>query len=105
MFQLIDLSPRLFGRSYKLDCGLEIPTKEKTHVTPTPFGAERAKEIMELAKCRANLTGVREHMTDGEIVYVYAVWDCCSGSATWATAFFHIRCGNVEANQEVSEVC
>lgn len=104
MFDKLDLKPRSFARMQKLDCGSQVPNPNKQLVHPTPFGKERAQEIIDAAKA-ATICGpwsdkLRDVMTDGEIVYVLAVWDCCSGSSSFMSAFYHVLQGNIEAYQE-----
>jgi hypothetical protein len=65
---------------------------ERTGVYPTPFGPERAKEIRQqaraLTRCGPISDQLHEVMTDGEQVYVLAVWETIPGGAScWMTAF------------------
>lgn len=103
MFHRLSLKPRMFARMQKLDCGAKVPNPNKVEVHPTPFGPERAQEIAEAAQAAAQYgpwsDQVEDQMTDGELVYVLAVWDCCPGTSCWMSAFNHIWKGEVEAYQ------
>lgn len=61
-----------------------------TESESTPFGAERAKEILKAGSAFANFDS---HMTDGEIAYVLDIWDDLPGSASFYTALCHISRG------------
>lgn len=96
----LDLKPRMFARMQKLESGGRVPNPNKKLVTPKPFGPERAKQIVHDSKAATISYGpwtdkMRDMMTDEEIVYVLAVWDCCDGSASFLTAFNRIQNNNV----------
>ena len=106
MFQRLDMKPRKFARMQKLDCGAEVPNPNKQLVQPNAFGPERAQAIVDAAQESGSgpwSDHMRNHMTDEEIVYVMAVWDCCSGSTSFMGAFTHIWQGNVEGYQKAAE--
>lgn len=107
MFHRLDMKPRLFARMQKLDCGVEVPNPNKRLVEPKAFGVERAQAIVDEAQQSARVgpwtDQMRIHMTDEEIVYVMAVWDCCPGSTSFMGAFSHIWNGDVEAYQKAAE--
>jgi len=106
MFERLDMKQRMFARMQKLDCGSEVPNPNKRLVQPNAFGPERAQAIVDAAQESGSgpwSDHMRNHMTDEEIVYVMAVWDCCPGSTSFMGAFSHIWQGNVEAYQKAAE--
>lgn len=101
MWHKLNLDPRPFARMVKSPCGGKYPAKERPLVTPTPFDKERAEEIVTAAKAAAKhgpySDQMDDQMTDGELAYIAAVWDCCPGTASWMNAFGHVRSGSVDA--------
>lgn len=68
----------------------------RREAVPTPFGADRAREVHEKAGTgfgpRSDIYPTL--MTDGERAYVRAVWDMIpAGSSSWMTAWQLIRSG------------
>lgn len=98
----VDISPRPFARRIRLKCGSRVPNTEKRQITPTPFGQDRAREIANdcMAACRVPsfswMERADDHMTDGELAYVLAVWDAMPGWTCWADAFNRIWRGQLE---------
>lgn len=83
----------MFARMIKTSSGAQISNPNKQHVCPTPFGSQRAQEIVNEGPPHEN---IRDKMTDGELVYVLAVWDCLDGNYCWMSAFNHILKGHIE---------
>lgn len=72
-----------------------VPTR--TTAVPTPFNAQRAEEIFQLARqkpCWAE--NLQDNMTDGEIAYVKALWDTMPGYTAFWDALNSIRLGLVK---------
>lgn len=62
-------------------------------VVPTPFGRERAAEIM-TASADPFKGDMHKHMTDGEIAYVLNLWDeNPNGASTFSGTVAHIKNG------------
>ena len=76
-----------------------VPRAEKPVVQPVPFGSTWAEDVYaaarEAAGCGPASDRIEELLTDGELAYVSAVWDCMPGSSSWWDAFNAIRRGRV----------
>ena len=99
-FANISMKPRRWARMIKGQGG-SWPNPDKKLVAPVKFGQERAQELVEAARAAAKYgpwsDRLQDQMTDGEIVYVLAVWDTLSGSSSFMSAFGQIWHGNIEA--------
>ena len=99
----IDLTPRLLHRMKRQPGGGKCPEPVGV-VTPTPFSAERAREIIEIAQGMTlhgpwsdNLDDV---LTDGEYAYVLRVWASIpSGASTFLSALYAIAEGFDKVSQ------
>lgn len=107
MFERLNLQPRPFAKMVKLpNGGGKVPAKERPLVQPTQFGKERAQEIANECSERAQYgpwtDQMEDVMTDGEMAFVHAVWDCCPGNYSFYSAFCLIWQGAVEAYQQAA---
>lgn len=99
MFDRISLAPRPCPRLVRYPDGVPLPLAERPVVQPVPFGSERAEEVFVAARdkpgCGPFSDRIDKYLTDGELAYVSAVWDCMPGSSSWWDAFNAIRRGRV----------